>query len=335
MRVAIGALGLGLLLLVFLFSLGAASLRAVHPTLDSLARLPEASLAPPGAVFVREERSAPTGGYLYLLVHYETAIPPFLVLSYYDYRLTQRGWSVGFPIPPAPADRISGCRGDSGVDVFIDPATTTDLTKFYVELAPVLMSDCGDVRGPPSPELIAFIVVGSFALFMVVAQIARLRGRARRGPTERREEGVADWAAMFFWVPYLVVALRLGPELDVPLWSLWLGLFLTVAGIALAIRAVLVLGRHYDLELEVHQDHELVRRGPYRLVRHPVYTGLAMHLLGACVATGNVLLIAGTLLVVLPIFYLRVRAEERLLRERFGPAYDAYAREVGMLVPLL
>ena len=335
LRVAIGALGLVLLVLVFFFSLGAASLRGVHPSLDSLARLPEASLAPPGAVFVRQERSEPTGGYRYLLIHYEAAIPPNLVLFYYEHRLIERGWSVGFPVPPAPGDQITGCRGDSGVDVFIDPATTTDMTKFYVELSPLLISGCGDVRGPPSPELVAFIVVACFTVFMVVAQIARLRGRARRGPTERREEGVADWAAMFFWAPYLVVALRLGPELDVPVWSRWFGLFLTVAGIAFAIRAVLVLGRHYDLELEVHADHELVRRGPYRLVRHPVYTGLALHLLGACVATENVLLIAGTLLVVLPIFYLRVRAEERLLRERFGAEYDAYAREVGMLVPLL
>jgi protein-S-isoprenylcysteine O-methyltransferase Ste14 len=140
---------------------------------------------------------------------------------------------------------------------------------------------------------------------------------------------------MFFWVPYAVLALRIGPELDVPVWVRWLGLLLTVGGVVFAIRAVLVLGRHYDLELEVHQDHELVRRGPYRLVRHPVYTGLALHLIGACLATGNILLAVGTLLVVLPIFYLRVRAEERLLRERFGPEYDAYAREVGMLVPLL
>ena len=51
-------------------------------------------------------------------------------------------------------------------------------------------------------------------------------------------------------------------------------------------------------------------------------------------ATGNVLLIAGTLLVSYPAFYLRARAEERLLRDRFGAEYDKYAREVPMLVPM-
>ncbi len=98
--------------------------------------------------------------------------------------------------------------------------------------------------------------------------------------------------------------------------------------------SIVTLGRHYDLVLEVHQDHELVRRGPYALVRHPVYTGLALHFAGACLATGNLLLVAGTLLVSYPAFYLRASAEERLLRDRFGAEYEKYAREVPMLVPL-
>jgi len=51
-------------------------------------------------------------------------------------------------------------------------------------------------------------------------------------------------------------------------------------------------------------------------------------------ATGNLLLVAGTLLVTYPAFYLRARAEERLLREQFGAQYEKYAQEVPMLVPL-
>ena len=115
----------------------------------------------------------------------------------------------------------------------------------------------------------------------------------------------------------------------------WLGLALGVGGIAFALWALTTIGRHYDLEVEVHADHEVVRTGPYGLVRHPIYTGLLVHLIGACLATGNLLLVAGTLFVVLPIFYIRARTEERLLREQLGPVYDAYARDVGMLVPLL
>jgi protein-S-isoprenylcysteine O-methyltransferase Ste14 len=151
----------------------------------------------------------------------------------------------------------------------------------------------------------------------------------------RTAGGLASLLPYFFWVPYVVIALRVGPEVDLPDALHWLGVGLSLLGVAFSLWSIVTLGRHYDLVLEVHQDHELVRRGPYALVRHPVYTGLALHFAGACLATGNLLLIVGTLLVSYPAFYLRARAEERLLRDRFGAEYEKYAREVPMLVPLL
>jgi protein-S-isoprenylcysteine O-methyltransferase Ste14 len=186
-----------------------------------------------------------------------------------------------------------------------------------------------------SPSLVTLVAVAGIATFMIVAQLSRARGLARRGETLVRSRGLAHYVAYFFFVPYVVIAERPGPELDVPDPLRWVGLALVVLGIAFALWAIATLGRHYDVELEIHRDHELVRTGPYRLVRHPLYTGLGLHFAGACLATGNLVLIAGTLLVTYPALYLRAKTEERLLRERFGPAYDEYAREVGMLVPLL
>ena len=186
-----------------------------------------------------------------------------------------------------------------------------------------------------SSSLVTLVSVASIVAFMAVAQLSRMRGLARRGETLARSRGVAHYVAYFFFVPYVVIAARFGPELDPPEPLRWVGLALIVLGIAFALWAIATLGRHYDLELEIHRDHELVRNGPYRFVRHPVYTGLALHFTGACLATGNLALIAGTLLVTFPALYLRAKTEERLLRERFGAKYDAYAREVGMLVPLL
>jgi len=168
----------------------------------------------------------------------------------------------------------------------------------------------------------------------VSAQLAQRRALGRRGATTHTARGLPSLVPYFFWVPYLVVVLRPGPEIPVPDPLRWLGVALIVAGVAFSLWSIVTLGRHYDLVLEIHQDHELVRRGPYALVRHPVYSGLGLHFAGACLATGNVLLIAGTLLVSYPAFYLRARAEERLLRDRFGAEYDRYAREVPMLVPL-
>jgi protein-S-isoprenylcysteine O-methyltransferase Ste14 len=186
-----------------------------------------------------------------------------------------------------------------------------------------------------SSTLVTVVSVASIVAFMVVAQLSRIRGLARRGETLARSRGLAHYVAYFFFFPYLFIAARPGPELDLPEPVRWVGLALVVLGVAFALWAIATLGRHYDLELEIHRDHELVRGGPYRFVRHPIYSGLGLHFVGACLATGNLLLIAGTLLVTFPALYLRAKTEERLLRDRFGAKYDAYAREVGMLVPLL
>ena len=184
-----------------------------------------------------------------------------------------------------------------------------------------------------SDTLVTLVIVAGGAIFIAFAQLARRRAVAARGGSLRTAGGLPRLAPYFFWVPYVVAALRPGPNVAVPAPLVAAGLALSVAGVAVALWAIVTLGRHYDLVLEVHAGHELVREGPFAVVRHPVYTGLGLHFLGACLATGNVVLIAGTLLVTYPAFYLRARAEEQLLREQFGAAYDEYSRAVGMLVP--
>lgn len=186
-----------------------------------------------------------------------------------------------------------------------------------------------------SGELVAPLTVGSIVAYLAVALTVRGRSLRARGPSLRREGGAAALLPYLVPVPYLVVALRPGPELAVPEPWRWVGLGFVVAGAAFAAWAAITLGRHFDIEVEFHAGHEVVRRGPYGLVRHPVYSGLGLHLLGACLATGNLLMLAGTLLVAIPAFYLRASVEERLLREELGLAYDDYAREVGMLVPFI
>jgi protein-S-isoprenylcysteine O-methyltransferase Ste14 len=182
---------------------------------------------------------------------------------------------------------------------------------------------------------IALIATGSFVAYIVYAYRLRARGRAARGPSLAERGGLAKWLPFFVWVPYLVIWLRPGPELRVSEALVWLGLTLVLGGIAIAIWAAATLGRHFDVEVQVHRGHEVIRSGPYGIVRHPIYSGLGLHYLGACLATGNLLLLAGTLAVTFPGLYLRARAEEELLRSELGPAYERYAREVPMLVPLV
>ncbi len=183
-----------------------------------------------------------------------------------------------------------------------------------------------------SGELVAWASALSFLVYGVIAE--RLRARVRVGRrTIGRGGALAQWLPFFIWVPYVVIAVRPGPELPFSDAVRWIGLALVVGGIGFAIWAARTLGRHFDMEVEVHEGHEVVDAGPFAFVRHPVYFGLGIHLLGACLATGNGLLIAGTLFGALPALYIRASAEERLLRTTLGPAYDAYARRVAMLVP--
>ena len=182
-------------------------------------------------------------------------------------------------------------------------------------------------------ELVAWTCALSFAVYAVFAD--RLRARVTPGRRIVTRGGVLAQALPYFiWIPYVVIALRPGPELPLPDAIRWLGLGLVVGGIAFSMWSAQTLGRHFDVEVEVHEGHAVVDRGPFAIVRHPVYLGFAVHLIGACLATGNGLLIAGTLLGAFPAFYVRAAAEERLLRAQLGPAYDAYARRVPMLVPL-
>lgn len=184
-----------------------------------------------------------------------------------------------------------------------------------------------------SGELVAWVCPLSFLVYAVYA--TRLRSRVARGRrTVARGNALAQWLPYGVFVPYAIIALRPGPELPFPDAVRWLGLALVVGGMAFSLWAAGTLGRHFDLEVEIHEGHEVVDRGPFAIVRHPVYLGLAVHMVGACLATGNWLLILGTLFATVPALYLRASVEERLLRTRFGPAYDAYARRVPMLVPL-
>jgi hypothetical protein len=97
--------------------------------------------------------------------------------------------------------------------------------------------------------------------------------------------------------------------------------------------AARALGRQWALVARVIEGHQLIRRGPYAVVRNPIY--LAM--LGVLIATGLVFsrwqAIPAALVVFLIGTEIRIRSEERLLRENFGAEFEAYAHEVPALIP--
>lgn len=92
------------------------------------------------------------------------------------------------------------------------------------------------------------------------------------------------------------------------------------------------LGGNWSGIVTIKQDHELIVRGPYAIVRHPIYTGLLVALIGSAMALGEW---RGVLAVLIAYWALwrKLRVEERWMAERFGEQYEAYRRRIPALVP--
>jgi protein-S-isoprenylcysteine O-methyltransferase Ste14 len=113
----------------------------------------------------------------------------------------------------------------------------------------------------------------------------------------------------------------------------WVGFVLIASGLTIAVAARVWLGGNWSSVVAVKLEHELIRSGPYRWVRHPIYTGLLVALLGSVVAQGEVRGLVALALFIVAILR-RMALEERFLEEEFGGAYSRYRREVPGLVPL-
>lgn len=112
------------------------------------------------------------------------------------------------------------------------------------------------------------------------------------------------------------------------------GLVLTIAGLAVAIWARFALGRNWSANVTLKQDHELVRSGPYAAVRHPIYSGILLALLGTAIARGDVGALVALAIAALAL-HLKSRTEESFMADQFGSQYTEYKRDVKALIPFV
>jgi protein-S-isoprenylcysteine O-methyltransferase Ste14 len=132
-------------------------------------------------------------------------------------------------------------------------------------------------------------------------------------------------------VPVAVLNDRFAP---LTLWLVQLGAALTFAGIAFAIWARTRLGGNWSSDVTLKRDHELIIAGPYRWVRHPIYTGILLALIGTALALGEW---RGVLAVVLAAaaYWRKLQIEEAVMRRQFGETYARYAERVPALIPFV
>src|SRR5262249_19999548 len=124
---------------------------------------------------------------------------------------------------------------------------------------------------------------------------------------------------------------RFGPEV---LGLLWTGVLLTAVGVGIGVWARLSLGTNWSGMVTLKKDHELVRTGLYRWIRHPIYTGILVGFLGTELIKGNLRGLLGLLILWLS-FYFKARREEKFLRQEFGEGFEGHARHTGMFLPKL
>lgn len=171
-----------------------------------------------------------------------------------------------------------------------------------------------------------------FAYWMLSAlRIKRVKSAESAG--SRIAYGIPIWLAAIMlmtrshlWGP---LARRIVP-LSLPL--ALTGVALTALGIGYAIWARYTLGQNWSSKVTIKVDHELIRSGPYARVRHPIYSGLLLAMIGTGMAIDQ-WRSAVALLLVLTGFYLKASIEEKMLAQEFGERFAEHQRSTGFLLP--
>src|SRR5260370_42506110 len=114
----------------------------------------------------------------------------------------------------------------------------------------------------------------------------------------------------------------------------WIGLALTAAGIAFAIAARSWIGRNWSGRVTIKEQHQLIQNGPYAIVRHPIYSGFLLALLGTGLVHGEIRSLIGLAVAALGWIF-KLRTEEAFLSQQFGPANPNYKHRLKSLVPFV
>ena len=113
-----------------------------------------------------------------------------------------------------------------------------------------------------------------------------------------------------------------------------LAVTLTALGIAFAIWARFYIGQNWSSAVTIKVGHELIRTGPYAWVRHPIYSGLILAMIGTALARRELRGLLALVLLYLG-FKIKSRMEEKFMHKTFGPEYEDYSRSTDALIPRL
>jgi protein-S-isoprenylcysteine O-methyltransferase Ste14 len=180
------------------------------------------------------------------------------------------------------------------------------------------------------------LIVGSFI------RASYLRSYKQDRKAIFREEGfVVGLLASLWGIAILLPLLHMFTrwlrfaDFDLPAWVGWIGLVTFAVALWLLWRSHADLGRNWRVTTELREGHTLVTSGVFRHIRHPMYSAHWLWGIAQALLIHNWIAGLASLIILLPMYLLRVRREEQMMLEKFGEEYRLYMRQTGRIIPRL
>jgi protein-S-isoprenylcysteine O-methyltransferase Ste14 len=182
------------------------------------------------------------------------------------------------------------------------------------------------------PVMVTLAVWAAVEVTLLARDLARGKGSTARD-RGTRSLLVAGWLVAFVAAMWLADQFGAASGWRLGRWHTAAGLMVMWIGLAIRIWSVIVLGSAFRTTVEVDAGQQIVDRGPYRLVRHPSYTGILLIALGYALTLGNWLSVVILLVIPMATMLRRIAVEEAMLTEVIGQPYIAYKQRTKRLVP--
>jgi len=193
------------------------------------------------------------------------------------------------------------------------------------------------------------LLIGLLTLFLLVRFFFTIKKKREGGSSQRDKDAIArEGKANFTFrrlligtiIPTFILLCAINPswmrhvQSPYPVWGMWTGTVLTLVGIVFLAWTHVCLGKEWSVNLQLRDDHRLIRSGPYSRIRHPMYTALFAIYIGLGLISNNYAALILILMAVISLL-LRVPKEENMMVEKFGDEYRAYMEKTGRFFPKL
>jgi protein-S-isoprenylcysteine O-methyltransferase Ste14 len=192
---------------------------------------------------------------------------------------------------------------------------------------------------PERPWNLVFLV--GFMAYLTIRGVFEQRTKTNKKQVSRADAGdrilifIMAVGAILLPIIYLITPWLAFADYRLPAFAPWCGTVLMGAALWLFWRSHADLGQNWSRTLEVRIDHQVITRGVYRSIRHPMYASIWLFGLAQGLLLENWLAGWSAIVAFTPMYFVRVPREERMMCEFFGPEYRNYMRQTGRLFPAL